>query len=56
MVESLSKKAFRARTGVGVIDCDVHNNVPSIEALYPYLSDHWRDYLIERGVRSLEPN
>jgi uncharacterized protein len=56
MVESLSKRAFRAQTGVGVIDCDVHNNVPSIEALYPYLSDHWRDYLIERGVKSLEPN
>ena len=39
---------------VGVIDCDVHNNVPAIEALYPYLSDHWRDYVIEHGVRSLE--
>ena len=40
----------------GLIDCDVHNNVPSIEVLYPYLSDHWRDYLVERGVGSLEPN
>ncbi len=56
MVEGLSQRAFRARTGAGVIDCDVHNNVPSIEALHPYLSDHWRDYLIERGVTSLEPN
>ncbi|MQA85058.1 MAG: amidohydrolase family protein [Streptosporangiales bacterium] len=38
------------------IDCDVHNAVPSIEVLYPYLEDHWRDYLVERGVTSLEPN
>ncbi len=40
----------------GVIDCDVHNVVPSIEALFPYLSDHWRDYVVERGVTGLEPN
>ena len=39
-----------------MIDCDVHNNLPSIEVLYPHLSDHWRDYLVERGVGSLEPN
>jgi uncharacterized protein len=41
---------------VGAIDCDVHNAVPSIEVLYPYLSDRWRDYVIEHGVTSLEPN
>ena len=40
----------------GLIDSDVHNNLPSIEVLYPHLSDHWRDYLVERGVGSLEPN
>lgn len=40
----------------GVIDCDVHNSVPSIEALYPYLSDHWRDFITERGIPSLEPS
>lgn len=40
----------------GAIDADVHNNVPSIECLYPYLTDQWRDFLIERGVGSLEPN
>lgn len=40
----------------GVIDCDVHNNVPSIEVLYPYLSDMWRDFVTERGIPSLETN
>jgi uncharacterized protein len=28
-----------------VIDCDVHCAVPGREALYPYLSDHWRHYM-----------
>lgn len=27
-----------------MIDCDVHNSVPGVEALYPYLSDHWVEY------------
>lgn len=40
----------------GVIDCDIHNSVPSVEALHPYLSDQWRDYVVERGIQSLEPN
>jgi predicted TIM-barrel fold metal-dependent hydrolase len=31
------------------IDCDVHCAVPSIEALHPYLSRHWRDFLGESG-------
>lgn len=25
------------------VDCDVHNTVPSIEALLPYLDAHWRE-------------
>ena len=28
-----------------VIDCDIHNAVPSVEALFPYLSEHWREYI-----------
>ncbi|MBV9547901.1 MAG: amidohydrolase [Chloroflexi bacterium] len=28
-----------------VIDCDIHDAVPSIDALFPYLSDHWREYI-----------
>jgi predicted TIM-barrel fold metal-dependent hydrolase len=27
-----------------VIDCDIHATVPSVEALFPYLSEHWREY------------
>lgn len=31
-----------------VIDCDIHNELPSIDRLFPYLDDHWIDYI--RGV------
>src|SRR6476661_3770798 len=32
------REAGRAR-----IDCEIHNVVPSTEALFPYLSEHWRE-------------
>ncbi len=31
--------------GEPVIDCDIHASVPSIEALFPYLAEHWREYI-----------
>jgi predicted TIM-barrel fold metal-dependent hydrolase len=31
--------------GQPVIDCDIHNAVPAVEALFPYLSEHWREYI-----------
>lgn len=27
-----------------LVDCDVHNQVPAMEALFPYLSPHWVEY------------
>ena len=36
------------------IDCDVHPTVPDIKALLPYLDDHWRDAVEDRGIPSLE--
>src|SRR3954469_6604373 len=38
----------------GGIDCDLHPAVPNLKALHPYLSDHWRDIVIQRGVGELE--
>ena len=32
------------RNGQPLIDCDIHNTVPSLETLYPYLPEHWVDY------------
>src|SRR5689334_2306676 len=31
--------------GQPVIDVDIHCNVPSVRVLYPYLNDHWREYI-----------
>jgi predicted TIM-barrel fold metal-dependent hydrolase len=36
------------------IDCDVHANVPSMQALLPYLDEQWRDSVVDRGLKSLE--
>ena len=38
----------------GGIDCDLHPAVPNLKALYPYLSDHWRDIAIQRGMSELD--
>jgi predicted TIM-barrel fold metal-dependent hydrolase len=38
----------------GGIDCDVHPAVPNLKALHPYLSHHWRDTIVQRGVSELE--
>ena len=37
----------------GGIDCDIHPSVPSLKALYPYLTDHWRDIIVQRGMHEL---
>jgi predicted TIM-barrel fold metal-dependent hydrolase len=34
-----------------VIDCDVHANVPSLEALFPYMDPIWVQFARERGYR-----
>ena len=38
----------------GSIDCDLHPAVPSNQALLPYLDDHWRDMIVQRGVHALD--
>lgn len=38
-----------------VIDVDVHANVPDVQALFPYLSDLWVDWIVERGWKGPLP-
>jgi uncharacterized protein len=38
-----------------IVDCDVHNAVPSQDALRPYLADRWRRHLDEVGTRTFSP-
>src|SRR5205085_6534120 len=28
-----------------VIDTDIHVNIPNVQALFPYLSAHWQEYI-----------
>ncbi|MGH2459446.1 MAG: amidohydrolase family protein, partial [Chloroflexota bacterium] len=47
-----ARQASQAREAPpGIIDCDVHNYLPSPAALTPYLSDHWREYHQTFGPR-----
>lgn len=41
---------------IGIIDCDVHNHVPPLKSLYPYLSAYWRDYIEDRQIPGIESN
>jgi predicted TIM-barrel fold metal-dependent hydrolase len=59
------RKALAAKAGMsdesqsmsvietGGIDCDIHPSVPNLKALHPYLSDHWRDIIVQRGMHEL---
>ena len=42
-----------ANVPAGAIDCDFHPSVPSIQALMPYLEDHWREQVVIRGIDEL---
>lgn len=39
-----------------VIDCDLHNELPALRVLYPYLADHWRDYCEESAFVGPDAN
>lgn len=43
-------------TAYPVIDCDIHNEIPSLKTLYPYLPDHWRDYMNESAFVGPDAN
>jgi predicted TIM-barrel fold metal-dependent hydrolase len=40
-------------SGTGWIDSDIHPSVPNLKALLPYLDDHWRDMVQQRGMDEL---
>lgn len=51
MVETLSKAVTRDRTKRAVIDCDIHNQPATKEALGPYMSAHWHRHHETFGSR-----
>ncbi len=44
------------REAPAVIDCDLHNVVPSVQALFPYLSDYWVDTIRETAFKGAPAN
>src|SRR3954462_7053312 len=38
------------RSRLGVVDCDIHPTLAHPKALYPYLSQTWRDHLDQYGT------
>lgn len=45
MTDSPVATADSAARRVSRIDCDLHNVVPNVLALFPYLPDHWREHI-----------
>ena len=39
-----------------MIDSDIHNQLPSLETLVPYLEEHWRAYLRESAFLGPDVN
>src|ERR1700742_3863119 len=48
------RRAMTDATDLSAIDCDVHPGVPGVQALLPYLDEHWRTTVVERGIDSLD--
>jgi predicted TIM-barrel fold metal-dependent hydrolase len=45
MIDPAQAATETPTTSIGLIDCDIHNNVPNVRALFPYLSAHWREHI-----------
>ena len=55
---TVSGQAAATQTAItqAVIDCDVHATVPSTRALFPYLSDFWRETIEQTGFKGATDN
>jgi predicted TIM-barrel fold metal-dependent hydrolase len=45
--------SLEEQLALDTIDCDIHPSVPSLQALLPYLEDHWQEIVIARGMDEL---
>ncbi len=48
-IDSGGKDGGRLETELQLIDADLHNDLPSIQSLYPYLSDYWVEFIENTG-------
>jgi predicted TIM-barrel fold metal-dependent hydrolase len=54
--EKAPEKAKSALTDYSIIDCDIHNEVPSLKTLLPYLPPHWQEYINESAFVGPDAN
>ncbi len=54
--ERVLESAKPALTDYAIIDCDIHNEVPSLKTLLPYLPAHWQDYINESAFVGPDAN
>ena len=45
MIEAQAAGTGAAATRPALIDADVHCDVPKVDALFPYLPDHWIEHI-----------
>ena len=55
-MENENGKPNFVQAGMSIIDCDLHNRLPSHRMLYPYLPDYWCDYCEESGFPGPDAN
>ena len=55
-METENSKPNFVQAGLSVIDGDLHNRLPSLRMLYPYLPDYWCDYCEESGFPGPDAN
>lgn len=46
-MQTLPSRPATSLSSGALIDCDVHNAVPHVEALFPYLSPYWVEHVIQ---------
>ena len=52
VVRESGRQPTRKKSAVRFIDCDIHNAVPSNDALKPYLPKRWQNYMDMIGLRT----
>src|SRR5437016_4738561 len=51
MVQTLTRSEARLHARPALIDGDFHNELNTIQDLYPYLAQRWRDHIETHGMR-----
>ncbi len=51
MLETQTQSTNNLSLGEKIVDCDIHNVVPDVHVLFPWLSDFWQEYIDQSGFK-----